>query len=226
MWHQINRELFKEFVFKDFDEAFDFMKAVATIAEEQNHHPRWLNEYNIVKIWLSTHDAGDIVTDKDYRLSEAIDALPYPSKLTDVVDKNTSPIIEIKLYADGGSRGNPGPSASGYVLLDMKDNIIFEGGVYLGVTTNNQAEYKALKFALEEAQKLQARVIHVYMDSLLVINQLTGKFKIRNRDLWPIHDAIKQLAKTFKEVQYTHVPREYNKLADGMVNKTLDEHTT
>jgi ribonuclease HI len=63
------------------------------------------------------------------------------------------------------------------------------------------------------------------MDSLLVVNQLTGKFKIRNRDLWPIHDAIKQLAKTFKEVQYSHVPREYNKLADGMVNKTLDEHT-
>ena len=225
MWHQTNRELFKEFVFKDFNEAFDFMKAVAVLAEEQNHHPRWLNEYNTVKIWLSTHDAGDMVTDKDHELAVAIDALPYPSKTTDVVDKNTSAIREIKLYADGGSRGNPGPSASGFVLLDMKDNIIFEGGVYLGVTTNNQAEYKALKFALEEAQKLQVRTVHVYMDSLLVVNQLTGKFKIRNRDLWPIHDAIKQLAKTFKQINYTHVPREYNKLADGMVNKTLDEHT-
>jgi len=226
MWHQTNRELFKEFVFKDFNEAFDFMKAVSLIAEEQNHHPRWLNEYNTVKIWLSTHDAGDTVTDKDHKLAEAIDAISYPSKMTEVVGKKTTSIKEIKLYADGGSRGNPGPSASGYVLLDMNDNIILEGGVYLGVTTNNQAEYKALKFALQDAQKLQARTIHVFMDSLLVVNQLTGKFKIRNRDLWPIHDDIKQLAKTFKQVNYTHVPREYNKLADGMVNKTLDEQTT
>jgi pterin-4a-carbinolamine dehydratase len=226
MWHQTNRELFKEFVFKDFNEAFDFMKAVALIAEEQNHHPRWLNEYNTVKIWLSTHDAGDTVTDKDHKLADAIDAISYPSKTTEVVGKKTTSIKEIKLYADGGSRGNPGPSASGYVLLDMSDNIILEGGVYLGVTTNNQAEYKALKFALQDAQKLQARTVHVFMDSLLVVNQLTGKFKIRNRDLWPIHDDIKQLAKTFKQVNYTHVPREYNKLADGMVNKTLDEQTT
>jgi ribonuclease HI len=226
MWHQSNRELFKEFVFKDFTEAFDFMKAVAVIAEEQNHHPRWLNEYNTVKIWLSTHDAGDTVTGSDHKLAEAIDSVPYPSKTSDVVDKKTSPIREIKLYADGGSRGNPGPSASGYVLLDMNDNIILEGGLYLGVTTNNQAEYKALKFALEDAQKIQAHTVHVYMDSLLVVNQLTGKFKIRNRDLWPIHDAIKQLSKTFKQINYTHVPREYNKLADGMVNKTLDEHIT
>ena len=226
MWHQTNRELFKEFVFKDFKEAFSFMEVVAGIAEEQNHHPRWLNEYNTVKIWLSSHDAGDTVTDKDHKLAEAIDAIPYPSKTTDIVDKNTTSFPEIKLYADGGSRGNPGPSASGYVLLDMQDKVIFEGGVYLGITTNNQAEYKALKFALEEAQKLQARTIHVYMDSLLVVNQLTGKFKIRNRDLWPIHDAFYQLAKTFKLVEYTHVPREYNKLADGMVNKTLDEHIT
>ncbi len=224
MWHQTNRELFKEFVFKDFKEAFAFMEAVAVIAEEQDHHPRWLNEYNTLKIWLSTHDAGDTVTDKDHKLAKAIDDIPYPSKTSEIVDKNTTTIPEIKLYADGGSRGNPGPSASGYVLLDMQDNIIFEGGVYLGVTTNNQAEYKALRFGLEEAQKLQAQTVHVYMDSLLVVNQLTGKFKIRNRDLWPIHDAIKQLAKTFKKVEYTHVPREFNKLADGMVNKTLDEH--
>jgi ribonuclease HI/pterin-4a-carbinolamine dehydratase len=225
MWHQTNRELFKEFVFKDFKEAFSFMEEVAKISEEQNHHPRWLNEYNTVKIWLSTHDAGDTVTDKDHKLAQAIDSISYPSKTTEVVAKNTSVNHEIKLFADGGSRGNPGPSASGYVLLDMDDNVIFEGGVFLGVTTNNQAEYQALKFALEEAQKLQARTVHVYMDSLLVVNQLTGKFKVRNRDLWPIHDAIRQLAKTFKDVHYTQVPREFNKLADAMVNKTLDERT-
>ena len=215
--------MFKEFVFKDFKEAFGFMEEVAKLSEQQNHHPRWLNEYNTVKIWLSTDDQSNSVTEKDHRLAEAIDTIDYPSKTAEYVDKSTTHNNEIKLFTDGGSRGNPGPSASGYVLLSMDDKILVEGGVYLGITTNNQAEYQALKFGLEEAQKLNPHTVHVYMDSLLVVNQLTGKFKIRNRDLWPIHDAIKQLAKTFKQVNYTHVPREYNKLADAMVNKTLDE---
>lgn len=128
----------------------------------------------------------------------------------------------IKLYADGGSRGNPGPSASGYVLLDMQDNIIQKSGVYLGVTTNNQAEYQALKFGLEAAQKLGVSEVAVHMDSLLVVNQMKGIFKVKNRDLWPIHEAIKDIATNFKKVTYTHVPRELNKLADAEVNTTLD----
>lgn len=129
---------------------------------------------------------------------------------------------EIKLFADGGSRGNPGPSASGYVLLDMRDNIIKKGGVYLGITTNNQAEYQALRFGLDDAEKIGAQEVDVYMDSLLVINQMKGIFKVKNRDLWPIHEAIKEQTKKFKKVKFTHVPRELNKLADAEVNETLD----
>lgn len=129
---------------------------------------------------------------------------------------------EIKLFADGGSRGNPGPSASGFVLLDMNDDILVEKGEYLGITTNNQAEYQALKFGLEEALKLGVNTVYVHLDSLLVINQMKGIFKVKNRDLYPIHEAIKGLATKFKKVTYTHVPRELNKLADGMVNETLD----
>ncbi len=129
---------------------------------------------------------------------------------------------KIKLYADGGSRGNPGPSASGYVLLDMNDQVFVEKGEYIGITTNNQAEYQALRFGLEEAKKLGVREVDVYLDSLLVVNQMKGIFKVKNRDLWPIHESIKELATQFKSVTYTHVPRELNKLADGMVNQTLD----
>jgi ribonuclease HI len=66
--------------------------------------------------------------------------------------------------------------------------------------------------------------VQVYMDSLLVVNQMKGIFKIKNRDLWPIHDAIKQLAKGFKKISYSHVPREFNKLADAAVNRALDDH--
>jgi ribonuclease HI len=147
---------------------------------------------------------------------------PTKSKLADIEDKKTTKIKEVKVFADGGSRGNPGPSASGFVVTDMNGVTIVRQGIYLGVTTNNQAEYQALKFALEEAKRMQTSIVHVYMDSLLVINQMLGIFKVKNRDLWPIHDAIKQLAATFKRVTYTQVPREFNKLADAAVNEALD----
>lgn len=134
-----------------------------------------------------------------------------------------SPIIsEVKLFADGGSRGNPGPSASGYVLLDMKDNIIYEGGVYLGITTNNQAEYRALKFGLEEAAKRNVKVIQVYMDSMLVVKQMTGAYRVKNTEIIPLHREITTFLHNFQKVTFTHVPRELNKLADSMVNEVLD----
>lgn len=129
---------------------------------------------------------------------------------------------QVKLYADGGSRGNPGPSASGYVLLDMNNEIIKKSGVYLGITTNNQAEYQALKFGMEEALKLSVRELNVFMDSLLVINQMKGIFRVKNRDLWPIHQSIKDLSEKFTSVTYQHVPRELNRLADAEVNEVLD----
>jgi ribonuclease HI len=131
---------------------------------------------------------------------------------------------DVKLYADGGSRGNPGPSASGYVLLDMQDGILVDKGVYLGITTNNQAEYTALKLGLEEALVMGVSTVQVYMDSLLVVNQMKGVFKVKNRDLWPIHEAIKDLVSKFKEVKFTHIPRELNKAADAAVNRALDAH--
>lgn len=128
----------------------------------------------------------------------------------------------LKMFSDGGSRGNPGPSASGYVLMTEADKVVKEVGVYLGVTTNNQAEYKSLQFGLEDALSLGARKISVFMDSQLVINQMNGSYKIKNRDLLPIYRNIKDLETKFEEISYTHVPREFNKLADSEVNKALD----
>lgn len=75
MWKEENNMLYKKFEFKDFKEAFAFMTKVAAEAEAMNHHPTWKNTYNKVEIWLNTHDAGDIVTDKDRKLSAAIDTL-------------------------------------------------------------------------------------------------------------------------------------------------------
>ena len=75
MWEETNNKLYKKFQFKDFSEAFAFMTRVAIEAEKMNHHPKWTNVYNQVEIWLSTHDAGDIVTEKDRKLAAAIDKL-------------------------------------------------------------------------------------------------------------------------------------------------------
>ncbi|MFA6270499.1 MAG: reverse transcriptase-like protein [Candidatus Paceibacterota bacterium] len=146
-----------------------------------------------------------------------------PQPLESIEDKDTTDLTEIKLYADGGSRGNPGPSASGYVLMTMDDAIIFQGGQYMGITTNNQAEYNALKLGLEEAAKHGAQIVHIFLDSLLVINQMKGSYKVKHKDLAPVYQGIQQFIQShFKQVSFTHVPRELNKLADAMVNEVLD----
>lgn len=74
-WKEKNNTLYRKFEFKDFSEAFAFMTRVALIAEKMNHHPKWTNVWNTVEVWLCTHDAGDIVTDKDRKLAEKIDAI-------------------------------------------------------------------------------------------------------------------------------------------------------
>ncbi len=138
-------------------------------------------------------------------------------------DEGALNLKEAKLYADGGSRGNPGPSASGFAIMNMKGQVVVKKGIYLGLTTNNQAEYQALKLGLEEARAMGVRDIHVYMDSLLVVNQMAGIFKVKNRDLWPIHESIKQIVPVFRRISFTHVPRELNKIADSAVNEALDQ---
>lgn len=75
MWQEENNSLYRKFTFKDFSEAFAFMTRVALVAEKMNHHPKWTNVWNTVEIWLSTHDAGNVVTDRDRKLAEKIDAL-------------------------------------------------------------------------------------------------------------------------------------------------------
>jgi ribonuclease HI len=155
-------------------------------------------------------------------MATAIDNLIAEKTVDTTRQKQVFP-EEVKVFSDGGSRGNPGPSASGFVILDMEDNVLVDKGVYLGITTNNQAEYMALKLALEECRKIGVVEAQVYLDSLLVVNQMKGIFKVKNRDLWPIHDAIQQLSKQFRKISFSHVPREFNKLADAAVNRALDE---
>lgn len=224
MWQETQHGLYRQFNFENFKDAWSFMVKVADLSEREQHHPRWENEWSVVQIWLITHEGNEKISDKDYRMAAMIDQIFTDANRSSNKPKAKYQIDELKVFADGGSRGNPGPSASGYVIMDIEDNVIVDNGIYLGITTNNQAEYMALKLALEECKKLSAKRINVYMDSMLVVNQMRGIFKIRNRELWPVHQAIADLCSSFEKVSFTHVPREFNKSADAAVNRAMDEH--
>jgi mutator protein MutT len=139
-------------------------------------------------------------------------------------DSSNFDTTHLILYSDGGSRGNPGPSASGFVVMNQNQDVLHQGGMYLGITTNNQAEYHGVRLGLEKALEMGAKTVDFRLDSLLVVNQLNGIYKIKNRDLWPINERIKELATQFDKVTFNHVKREFNQLADGMVNKILNAH--
>ncbi len=128
------------------------------------------------------------------------------------------------IYSDGGSRGNPGPSAAAFVIMDTHQSILDQGGTYLGITTNNQAEYHGVRLGLERAFEIGIKTIEFRIDSMLVVNQMKGVYKIKNRELWPINERIRELIAKFDKVSFTHVPRELNQLADSLVNRLLDEH--
>lgn len=140
------------------------------------------------------------------------------------IDELKTTLSDVVIYSDGGSRGNPGPSAAGFVIMSKVGEVVGEGGAYLGFTTNNVAEYEAVYLGLEKAQELGIRRVDFRLDSQLVVNQMNGLYKVKNTDLRPIHDRVVELSGQFEKVTYSHVLREYNQLADGVVNKILDYH--
>lgn len=129
------------------------------------------------------------------------------------------------LYSDGGSRGNPGPSSAAFVIVDTQANQTIEAdGVYLGITTNNQAEYHGLRLGIERAIEKGILNLECRMDSMLVVNQLNGSYHIKNRELWPIFERIRSYLPQFERITFVYIPREENTKADAMVNKLLDQH--
>ena len=126
------------------------------------------------------------------------------------------------IYADGGSRNNPGPSALGVVVADDKGKILKEYSRYLGEATNNQAEYEAVIFALQKAKQLKIKNVELRVDSELIGKQLLGKYKIKDADLQPLFIKAWNLRLDFEKVDIKIIPREQNKKADKLVNQELD----
>ena len=131
---------------------------------------------------------------------------------------------EAKIYTDGGSRGNPGDSSCAYVICNLDDTVVEKSGFYLGMATNNQAEYLGFKHGLERARDLGIDKIKMYSDSQLVVNQMKGLYKVKNQELASLNQEVKALADSFESIEFNYVPRELNKIADGEVNRILDEH--
>lgn len=126
-------------------------------------------------------------------------------------------------YTDGGARGNPGPAGIGVVLQNKDSETIGEWSEFLGIATNNQAEYKALLLALKQAVALGAIELECRLDSELVVKQLKGEYKVKHPDLKPLFEQAKSLISQIKNVSFKHIPRELNKQADLLANQAMDQ---
>lgn len=127
------------------------------------------------------------------------------------------------IHTDGGARGNPGPAGIGVAIYNENKEEILGFKKFLGVRTNNQAEYQALIEGLKQAQKLGAEEVVFYLDSELVVKQLNGQYKVKNKDLAPLFLEIHNLLLSFKKYSFHHVRRELNKRADALANEAMDE---
>jgi len=131
-------------------------------------------------------------------------------------------MTKLKLYSDGGARGNPGPSGIGAVLKNDNNEIIAEVSEFIGNGTNNQAEYRAVLAGMEKAKSLGVEELHCYLDSELVVKQLKREYKVKNVELATLFVKAHNLALNFKKITYTHIRRELNKEADLLANLAMD----
>jgi ribonuclease HI len=131
--------------------------------------------------------------------------------------------LVVVAFADGASRGNPGLSSYGFVVYDEDGVELNTGFKALGHGTNNQAEYEGAIAALEAAIELHADEITLRMDSLLVVRQFEGRFRVKNAKLIPLHKRLTDLRTRFARIRLEHVPREKNKVADSLANQALDQ---
>jgi ribonuclease HI len=130
--------------------------------------------------------------------------------------------VKARLSTDGGSRGNPGPAAYGYVLESEDGHVLDARGEAIGTATNNVAEYRALIAGLESAVQRGVDELEVVSDSELLVRQMQGEYKVKNETLRTLQREAAELAAGLKRVTYTAVRRAHNELADRLVNEALD----
>lgn len=132
--------------------------------------------------------------------------------------------MRIKIYSDGASRGNPGISAIAFIIIAEDGKLLKKYSKYVGIRTNNQAEYQALISGLEAASKLTDQEVACYVDSELVVKHLNGEYKVRNPKLKTLWSRVQELKQEFRRIKFTNVPRtdKHIKHVDELANQALD----
>jgi len=130
--------------------------------------------------------------------------------------------VKARLFTDGGARGNPGPAAYGFVLETEDGTVLAAEGQAIGVATNNVAEYSGLVAGLRKAVELHVPDVEVVSDSELLVKQMRGEYRVKNETLRALFVEASTLARTLDSVEYRHVKRAHNELADRLVNEALD----
>jgi ribonuclease HI len=131
--------------------------------------------------------------------------------------------LEFFIHADGASRGNPGEAGIGAVIADPQGRTVKELKLFLGMVTNNVAEYRAVICALEKAWQLGAAKVRVYLDSELVVRQLCGEYRVRETHLQTLHQQAMEILRRFAQYSIHHIPREQNRRADQLANEAIDQ---
>lgn len=183
--------------------------------DDEYHNYMWAD--------AKTVNGGLLTNSTKIILNIGTDAIADPDfvKVRGEDEQNLKTLV---IHSDGGSRGNPGPSASAYVIMDTDGKLVAQGGRFLGWNDSGMAEYIAVELALKKAAELKAEVVEYYSDSLMVVNQINGLFQVKNPEFKDVHDRIMKLLFNFRRVKFTHVHREYNRIADSLVNRILDEN--
>jgi ribonuclease HI len=130
--------------------------------------------------------------------------------------------VKARLFTDGGARGNPGPAAYGFVLEAEDGTVLAAEGKAIGVATNNVAEYSGLVAGLDKALELHVPDVEVVSDSELMVKQMRGEYRVKNEALRELFVEAASLARNFTSIEYRHVKRAHNELADKLVNDALD----
>jgi len=176
-------------------------------------------------VW-QTYEAGGSAghpasaTDEDRGVAEMEKPNAETEKLSERLAHRTD--SRHSLYTDGGARGNPGPAGVGAVLLSSSGDVVDELADFIGVATNNVAEYQALIAGLELALDRDVERLDVFLDSELVVRQLNGQYRVKDATLKALHTQATYLMHKFHEIAVKHVPREQNAAADALVNKAID----
>lgn len=178
--------------------------------------------YNSYK-WVKNTETG--VVSLEEASSMVLQILNHKHHAPDSANKpSTTTTNAATIYVDGGSRGNPGPSGVGYHIVTPDGGVLKHGGEFIGFSTSRLAEYYALKEGIEQAIELDLKHVNFISDSLMLVNQINGLYKVKNQDLLQVYQDVANLLQHLESYSITHIARDKNRDADAAANQAIDSY--